>query len=100
MVSERSTAADLRREFPSLWRMAEQYDFAERLGGCMNAMYAEADAALRELWMARENLKSPQTPLISMEAQPLTEKEGFEPSLRANPHDGRAGSQHEGDVPT
>ena len=54
-----TTAADLRQEFPLLFEMAERYDFAERLGGCTDPLLAEADAALRELWMARENLAVP-----------------------------------------
>lgn len=50
------TATKLREEFPALFGLAEQYDFAERLGGCTDPLMAEADAALRELWMARENV--------------------------------------------
>jgi hypothetical protein len=49
------TARALKEEFPLLWAMSEQYDFAERLGGCTDALYAEADAVLRELWLARMN---------------------------------------------
>lgn len=42
-------------EFPLLWDIAQQYDFAERLGGCTSSLMAEVDAALRELWDARRN---------------------------------------------
>lgn len=51
-----SMAEDLRQEFPLLWEMSEQFDFAERLGGCTDPLYAEADAVLRELWTARANV--------------------------------------------
>ena len=51
------TAAELHREFPLLWEIAQQFDFAERLGGCSEPLWAEIDVALRELWMARENHK-------------------------------------------
>ena len=40
-------------EFPLLWNMAQEYDFAERLGGCTSALHAEVDKALREIWDAR-----------------------------------------------
>lgn len=40
-------------EFPILWRMAGEFDFAERLGGCNSDLHAEVDKALRELWDAR-----------------------------------------------
>lgn len=40
-------------EFPLLWQMAQEYDFAERLGGCSSALHAEVDRALNELWQAR-----------------------------------------------
>jgi hypothetical protein len=32
----------------------------------------------------------------TLESKPGTEKEGFEPSLEANPHERRAGTQHGG----
>lgn len=41
------------KDFPMLYEMAQQYDFAERLGGSSDATLEEADRALRELWMAR-----------------------------------------------
>ena len=41
------------RDFPLLYEMAQQYDFAERLGGSSSALLAEVDKALRELWNAR-----------------------------------------------
>ena len=53
---EESVAGDLRREFPELFARSEAFDFAERLGGSTSASDREADAALRELWMARTNL--------------------------------------------
>lgn len=43
-------AVELRMEFPRLYELAEQY---ERFGGSTDKLAAEADAALRELWMAR-----------------------------------------------
>lgn len=43
----------LDRDYPLLYEMAMQYDFAERLGGSGSALHDEADAALRELWFAR-----------------------------------------------
>lgn len=43
----------MRQEFPRLWEMANQFDFAERLGGCSDPLYAEADAAMREIFAAR-----------------------------------------------
>lgn len=60
MMSDREivsgVTADLRQEFPTLWDLACKFDFAERLGGCTDPLAAEADGALRELWMARTNL--------------------------------------------
>lgn len=53
--------ADLRREFPRLWDLACQFDFAERLGGCTDPLMAEVDAAMRELWMARTTLSAPES---------------------------------------
>lgn len=47
--------ADMRREFPALWNLACEFDFAERLGGCADPVRAEADAILRELWIVRTN---------------------------------------------
>lgn len=41
------------RDFPMLYEMAQQYDFAERLGGSNAPLLEEADRALRELWEAR-----------------------------------------------
>jgi hypothetical protein len=40
-------------EFPLLWEMAKEYDFAEKLGGCSSDLHAEVDRALNELWQAR-----------------------------------------------
>jgi hypothetical protein len=48
---------ELNQEFPLLWDLAGKYDFAERLGGCSDPLAAEADAAMRELWMARSNAR-------------------------------------------
>lgn len=47
----------IREDFPLLDAMAREYDFAERLGGCTSALHAEADAALREIWMARRYVR-------------------------------------------
>jgi hypothetical protein len=47
---------ELQREFPILWEIVQQYDFAERIGGCTEPLWVEVDAAMRELWMARTNL--------------------------------------------
>lgn len=44
------------RDYPLLCQYAEQYDFAERMGGSTSQLHAEIDAALRELWMARRSL--------------------------------------------
>ena len=41
------------RDYPLLNEKAQQYDFAQRLGGCSDPLLAEIDAVLRELWMAR-----------------------------------------------
>ena len=41
------------KEFPQLWEMAKQYDFAERLRGCSSELHEEADRALREIFDAR-----------------------------------------------
>ena len=46
-------ASEIRREFPILWDIAIQYDFAERLGGSTEPLWAEVDAALREIHAAR-----------------------------------------------
>jgi hypothetical protein len=46
------------KEFPLLYEMAQQYDFAERLGGCSSPLLAEADAALREIWNARNAMEA------------------------------------------
>lgn len=40
-------------EFPILWDLAQKFDHDERLGYGTSPTMAEADAALRELWMAR-----------------------------------------------
>lgn len=40
-------------DFPILWQMAQEYEFAERLGGCNSNLHAEIDTALCELWNAR-----------------------------------------------
>ena len=40
-------------EFPILWEIAQQYDFAQRLGGCTEPLWEEVDRALREIWDAR-----------------------------------------------
>lgn len=54
-MSELETAEGLHREFPRLWELAQQFDFAERMGGCTDPLLAEADGALRELFLARRN---------------------------------------------
>lgn len=41
------------KDFPLLCKKADEYNFAERLGGCSDPLLAEIDAALRELWDAR-----------------------------------------------
>jgi hypothetical protein len=41
------------RDYPLMEQMARDYDFAERLGGSTSPLHAEVDAALREIWMAR-----------------------------------------------
>lgn len=46
-------SARMAAEFPLLWEMANEYDFAEKLGGCTSALHAEVDRALREIWDAR-----------------------------------------------
>lgn len=40
-------------DFPLLLEKAQQFDFAQRLGGCSDPLLAEIDAALRECWEAR-----------------------------------------------
>jgi hypothetical protein len=54
----KGVTSELSREFPMLWNLACEYDFAERLGGCTDPLRAEADAALRELWTARTNARA------------------------------------------
>ncbi len=51
------TATSLHREFPLLWEKAEQFAFAERLGGCTDPLLSEIDLAMRELWLAREAVR-------------------------------------------
>lgn len=60
------TARELAREYPLLWKMATDFDFAERLGGCSDPLMAEADSVLRELWMARCNRDERQAALDSV----------------------------------
>lgn len=48
------TADGLHRDFPLLWEKALAFDFAERLGGCTDPLMAEIDAAMHELWVARQ----------------------------------------------
>lgn len=55
-MSATEIATALHEEYPMLWELAQEFDFAERLGGCLSPLAAEADAALREIWMARTNL--------------------------------------------
>lgn len=63
MVSGMSEAGrSMRRDFPLLWKMAGEFDFAERLGGCKSELHAEADAAMREIWSARQFLAYPYRP--------------------------------------
>lgn len=45
-------------DFPLLWEKAQAFDFAERLGGCTDPLMAEIDAALQEVWNARNYLAS------------------------------------------
>lgn len=42
-------------EYPHLWKMASDFDFAERLGGCTDPVFREADRAMHEIWMARSH---------------------------------------------
>lgn len=44
------------RDFPLLWKMAKEHDFAEKLGGSTSQLHQEVDAALREVWDARRYL--------------------------------------------
>jgi hypothetical protein len=46
-------AAEIHREFPILWDIGIQFDFAERLGGSTEQLWAEVDAALREIHASR-----------------------------------------------
>lgn len=50
-------------DFPTLYEMAQQFDFAERLGGSNSPILAEADRALRELWDARGEIERLRTVL-------------------------------------
>ena len=43
----------LKDDYPALWEIAVQQDFAERLGGCTDPLHNEVTQALQELWMAR-----------------------------------------------
>jgi hypothetical protein len=47
----------MQREYPLLWEIAKQYDFAERLGGCSEPLWAEVDAAMREIYSARQFMR-------------------------------------------
>lgn len=40
-------------DYPLLWEKAQQFDAADRLGGCTDPLLAEINAALRECWEAR-----------------------------------------------
>lgn len=42
-------------DYPLLYEKATQHDFAQRLGGSMDPLMAEIDAAMRELWDARRH---------------------------------------------
>ena len=50
-------ALEMQRDFPLLWEIAQQYDFAERLGGCSEPLWAEVDTAMREIWNARNYVR-------------------------------------------
>jgi hypothetical protein len=52
-VSSFDVASEIKREFPTLWDIATEFDFAERVGGSTEPLWAEADAALREIHAAR-----------------------------------------------
>lgn len=43
----------MKRDYPLLWQKADEYDFAERLGGCTDPLMREIDDAMRELFSAR-----------------------------------------------
>jgi hypothetical protein len=51
-------ATELHAEFPLLWEQAQAFDFAERLGGCSDPLFAEIDRAMHELWLARTNQRA------------------------------------------
>ena len=52
-----SVSAHMAKEFPLLWAMANEFDLAERLGGCSSELHAEIDRALREIWDARNFMR-------------------------------------------
>ena len=43
----------MKRDYPLMWEKAQEYDFAERLGGCSDPLMAEMDEAMREIFSAR-----------------------------------------------
>lgn len=43
----------MKRDFPLMWEKANEYDFAERLGGCSDPLMREIDEAMREIFSAR-----------------------------------------------
>jgi hypothetical protein len=49
----------LRDDYPLLFEMARDFDFAERLGGCTDPLMREIDGAMRELWLSRTNSTEP-----------------------------------------
>jgi hypothetical protein len=51
----------MKRDYPLLWEKANEYDFAERLGGCGDPLMAEIDEAMREIFSARTRLPRPAT---------------------------------------
>ena len=56
-MSANPVSIRMAEEFPLLWAMTQEHDFAERLGGCSSPLHAEVDRALREIWNARNFMR-------------------------------------------
>lgn len=62
----------MKRDYPLMWEKAQEYDFAERLGGCSDSLMAEIDEAMREIFSAR-SFVADFTPVPNTD-----QREGFE----------------------
>jgi len=58
VVSANPVSIRMAEEFPLLWAMTQEHDFAERLGDRSSPLHAEVDRALREIWDARNFMRT------------------------------------------